>query len=160
VTIGPNILDLDDADPSDHKPMDQNKNLVPGEAPGDRYVFSYPPEAPPLQIEPPAVIGLRMIVGLQNRIRRIIAIELTFDRALARAVATDLAHFRLVTAGRDGRFGSADDVRVPVAYVAYNAASRKVTLVPGSPLGADQAVQVLVIDGPGIAPFSGVLKRP
>jgi hypothetical protein len=159
VTIGPNILDADDLDATDHKPMDQNANLVPGES-GDRYTFSYPPESRPLEIEIPAVIGLKMIVGLQQRIRRIIAIEVDFDRPLARSVATDLAHYRLVTTGRDGRFGTGDDRRIPVATATYDATRRSVSLVPAASLAANQPIQVLVIDGSGISPFVGVPRRP
>jgi len=44
--------------------------------------------------------------------------------------ASSLANYVLTTAGRDGRFGTRDDVKIPLGSVLYDALTRTVTLRP------------------------------
>ena len=56
-----------------------------------------------------------------------------FDSDLAIATATNLANYRLVSAGRDGVLGTADDRQIPLRAASYDFASRLVTLFPIRP---------------------------
>ncbi len=56
-------------------------------------------------------------------------IDLTFGSDLDPARAEDVRNYVLITPGRDGRSGTRDDVRVPIA-ASYDAATRVVTLMP------------------------------
>jgi trimeric autotransporter adhesin len=54
---------------------------------------------------------------------------LTFSEALAAGRAANLAGYRLLTPGRDKKYGTRDDVRVRLKSAAYDAATRRVTLL-------------------------------
>ncbi len=54
-----------------------------------------------------------------------------FSSDLDPARAEDARNYVLIAPGRDGRLGTRDDIRVPIA-VSYDAATRAVTLVPRS----------------------------
>ena len=62
-------------------------------------------------------------------------IDLTFGSDLDPARAEDVRNYVLIAPGRDGRLGTRDDVRVPVA-ASYDAATRVVTLVSRSRRGS------------------------
>jgi hypothetical protein len=73
-------------------------------------------------------------------------LALTFSEALEPARAVDLANYDrvLVAAGRDGRFGTADDRSIPLLAAAYDEAMRQVTLTPPAPLGANVLYRVSI----------------
>ena len=55
---------------------------------------------------------------------------LAFSEALDVASAVNLSNFRLVTAGRDKKFGTKDDKVIALRSATYNPITHKVTLVP------------------------------
>jgi Bacterial Ig-like domain len=57
-------------------------------------------------------------------------VVLTFSEALGPASAVNLSNYRLVTAGRDKKFGTKDDKVIALRSATYNPTTRKVTLVP------------------------------
>ena len=62
-------------------------------------------------------------------------IDLTFGSDLDPARAEDVRNYVLIAPGRDGRLGTRDDVRMPIA-ASYDAATRVVTLVTRSRRGS------------------------
>ena len=63
LVVGPTILDVDG------NPMDQDRDLVPGEAVQDRYTFEYGAGGAQPPIKLPRVVALESILGLEGRIR-------------------------------------------------------------------------------------------
>ena len=59
---------------------------------------------------------------------------LTFDKSLALAAASTQTNYRLVAAGRDGRFGTRDDVVIALRSATYDPISRAVSLTTRHPL--------------------------
>jgi uncharacterized repeat protein (TIGR01451 family) len=55
---------------------------------------------------------------------------LTFDAALNASTAQNASNYTLTTAGPDGRFGTSDDVTVPIKSVVYDSGAHTVTLTP------------------------------
>ena len=53
---------------------------------------------------------------------------LTLDEALDPATASILANYRITAAGPDGRFGTRDDVTIPIKSVTYDPVARTVSL--------------------------------
>jgi uncharacterized repeat protein (TIGR01451 family) len=73
-------------------------------------------------------------------------VVLTFSEDLGPVCATNLANYRLVTAGRDKKFGTKDDKVVALRSATYNPTTRTVTLVPRKKLAV--AVKYsLTVDG-------------
>jgi hypothetical protein len=62
------------------------------------------------------------------------------------AAATDLANYRLIARGPDGRFGTADDRTVRVKQVVYDPATRSVILSPSQRLPLGRRYR-LIVDG-------------
>lgn len=60
------------------------------------------------------------------------SLVLTFSTAMDAARASDLGNYRLVTPGRDRRFGTRDDVIVRLASAAYDPATYSVRLAPAA----------------------------
>ena len=60
------------------------------------------------------------------------SLVLTFSTAMDAARASDLGNYRLVTPGRDRRFGTRDDVVVRLASAAYDPATYSVRLAPAA----------------------------
>lgn len=75
---------------------------------------------------PVSVVDLRRY-GFHQRPTSLI---LTFSGDLDPATAEDLANYQLIAAGRDRRFGTADDQKVPLGTADYDPATRTVTLTP------------------------------
>ncbi|WP_435016345.1 choice-of-anchor Q domain-containing protein [Tundrisphaera sp. TA3] len=74
----------------------------------------------------PAVVGFRR----SNFGRRNASLTLAFGEPLDPARASDLANYRLVGPGRDGRFGTRDDLRIRIRSADYDQATATVTLRP------------------------------
>jgi hypothetical protein len=80
-----------------------------------------------------------------------------FDEALDQVSAESLANYRLVARGRDGRFGTRDDVAIPILSAAYDPATRCVKLKPSRLLPVRQQFR-LTLNGslpPAITDLSG-----
>jgi pimeloyl-ACP methyl ester carboxylesterase len=146
LVVGPSILDVDG------NPMDQDLDLVPGEAVQDRYTFEYGQGGVQPPIKLPRVVALKSILGLEGRIEQIVALELTFNRALDRAIATDLGSYRLVSPGADDRLGTADDRAVALVSAAYNPQRRVLRLTPRISLSPQRTFQI-VVEGSGLVAF-------
>ena len=58
------------------------------------------------------------------------SLVLTFSEDLNAARATDLANYRLIARGRDGRFDTRDDVRLVLNSAVYDPVAHTVTLAP------------------------------
>jgi hypothetical protein len=82
---------------------------------------------------------------------------LRFSEPLDRAGAENLANYRLVMAGRDGRLGTRDDRAIRFRRATYDDASRSVTLLPASRLSVRQAYLLAVqgVDASGITDLAG-----
>ena len=78
----------------------------------------------------PRVTGL-LRFGFHAQPTRLV---LTFDKSLAQAAARAQTNYQLVSAGRDGRFGTHDDVVVDVRRATYDPISRAVILATRHPL--------------------------
>jgi hypothetical protein len=72
---------------------------------------------------------------------------LTFNRALMASTARNRAFYRLVTAGRDRRFGTRDDRATPLASVALDNTGQIVTLALRSRLNRRVAYRLIVSAG-------------
>ncbi len=86
-------------------------------------------------------------------------IVLTFSEDLDPTRAAILANYRLVTAGRDKKFGTKDDKVVALRSATYNAATRSVTLLPRKKLSLGVKYRITV-DGTsahGIVDLAGTL---
>jgi hypothetical protein len=59
----------------------------------------------------------------------------------------NLNAYTLVGAGRDGRLGTRDDVRIRLRSAVYDTATRRVTLTPRTSLGRNQAYRVTIGSG-------------
>ena len=70
--------------------------------------------------------------------------QVDFTGQFSAAVVQSLGNYRLVSAGRDRRFGTRDDRNVPFGPLAYNAASRSVTLTPRMPLPARMPMRLTI----------------
>lgn len=67
-----------------------------------------------------------------------------FSEPIDVATAEDLANYQLVSAGRDGRFGTADDVAVPLLVAQYDSVNTAVTLTTRHPVGLAQPLQITI----------------
>ncbi len=72
----------------------------------------------------PAVTNLTR-TGIHNQPTQFI---ITFDTPLTASTANDLANYKLVSAGRDKKFGTKDDVTIPISTVTYSSFNDTVTL--------------------------------
>ena len=93
----------------------------------------------------PRVTGLQRF-GFHAQTTRLV---LAFDEGLAQAGASNLTNYRLVAAGRDGRFGTRDDVVIALAAATYDPTTQSVTLVTRRPLPIRRPYRLTVQGGPG-----------
>jgi hypothetical protein len=84
---------------------------------------------------------------------------LRFDEDLDPVRATDLAGYRLVDAGRDGRLGTRDDRSIALRQATYDPATRSVTLLPSRRL-ALQGNHLLVVSGRGATALTDRAGNP
>jgi uncharacterized repeat protein (TIGR01451 family) len=107
-------------------------------------------------LPPPDTVGPTISnVLLPNPNAKTTPLVLTFSEDLDFARAANLANYRLVTAGRDKKFGTRDDVVVVLRSATYNAIARTVTLLPRKKLTVSVPYR-LTVDG---ASASGVADR-
>jgi hypothetical protein len=71
------------------------------------------------------------------------ALALTFSEPMNAARARQASNYLLVGAGRDNRFGTADDTPVAIRSVSYNNAQRKVQIRLRSAFPAGQALRIV-----------------
>lgn len=98
----------------------------------------------------PQVVSARTVSAR----RKLTGLVVGFSEPLDPAVATNPAAYRLVSAGRDRRFGTRDDVAVALRPPAYDPATGRVTLTPLRRLASNQPVR-LTIAGGAIADGAG-----
>jgi hypothetical protein len=72
------------------------------------------------------------------------SILVTFDTALDVISAQSLNSYQLVSAGRDGKFGTKDDQTIPLSSATYNATAHTVTLHTRKPYSLHKSVQLTV----------------
>jgi hypothetical protein len=82
-----------------------------------------------------------------HRSQRVIV--LTFSEQVAPAGASTLGTYRLVSAGRDRRFGTRDDRTLSLRSASYDPATLSVTLVPSGKLPKGKPLQ-LVVSSPAL----------
>ncbi|MFO0907367.1 MAG: Ig-like domain-containing protein [Isosphaeraceae bacterium] len=87
------------------------------------------------------------------------SLVLSFDAALDPSRAVDLSAYRLLTAGRDGRFGTRDDGSVAFVSASYDAATHTVTLAPKQRLSLWQPYR-LIVKGTGSASVTDIHGNP
>lgn len=102
----------------------------------------------------PVVVKLER-VGVHNQPTRV---RLRFNEALVTSTAEDLANYRIVEAGADGKFGTKDDHLVALRSAAYNAATSAVTLTLKRKINLHKLYEVIATGrGPqGIRGLSGL----
>jgi uncharacterized repeat protein (TIGR01451 family) len=93
----------------------------------------------------PVLTGLQRF-GFHGQKARLV---LSFSEGLAATGAASLANYQLVTAGRDGRFGSRDDRAIALASASHEATTNTVTLTTRRPLPLGRPYQLRVSGGPG-----------
>lgn len=84
---------------------------------------------------------------------------LTFTGPLDPTTAQNVGNFTVLSPGRDGRFGTRDDVVMPIVSAAYNASNSSVTLLMGKKLDTHKSYR-LTVNGTttgGVAGPTGVL---
>ncbi len=99
--------------------------------------------AAPTDVSPPTITGIERF-GFHARPT---VIDLIFSEPLDPVRAGNLDAFTLLAAGRDGRFGTADDRRLALRSLGYDAATRRVTLRPERPLPLRQSYMIIVDAG-------------
>jgi len=72
------------------------------------------------------------------------SIILVFSAALEPGPAQNIKNYTLVTAGRDGKLGTRDDVTVTIKKAVYNPATHTVTLTPSGKLASNVDCQLIV----------------
>ena len=83
----------------------------------------------------------------------ITGVVLNFNLPLDAARAQNLASYTLISAGADGRFGTADDRLISLKKATYKASNKTVTLTPTVALPKTQAYQLTVN---GTSPTTGL----
>ncbi len=94
---------------------------------------------------PPTITGLGFLPGGTQPIS---AFVLAFSEPLAVSVNSNpnsVANYRLFNAGKDKRFGTADDKLLPLRSAAYNAATNSVTVTPTKAIKANQFFRLVVL---------------
>jgi hypothetical protein len=135
LVIGPDIRDV-----AGH-PMDQDDDLTAGEVTFDAYHFSFGLDVGAVPPKVPVVLGLKLIAQIDGRFAGIV---LSFDKPLAPSVALDAGNYRVAAAGTDLRWGTRDDVVIPLSSVVYDPLRQTVTLTPGTRLAPDQSLRITV----------------
>jgi hypothetical protein len=86
----------------------------------------------------PTVIQVRRIADTRKGSQFVLA----FDQSLDGSSVQNLANYTLVAPGPDGRFGTRDDRRQPLASAVYNASTRTVVLTTRFRLPRNQRLQL------------------
>jgi hypothetical protein len=105
----------------------------------------------------PTVVSGPKVVNIQASVSRghVKALVLTFNEALDLTRATNLANYRLVSPGRDRRFGTRDDQTIALRTPVYDPVAHTVTLTPRRKLSTSGQLELTVI---GTSP-GGVTDR-
>jgi hypothetical protein len=69
---------------------------------------------------------------------------IVFDEALEAASATTLSNYRIVARGRDGKFGTRDDIAIKLKSAVYDATAHAVTLSPARRLPLSRKFRLTV----------------
>jgi uncharacterized repeat protein (TIGR01451 family) len=85
----------------------------------------------------------------------VVALNLLFDTPINILQANDTRNYVLSTAGPDGRFGTGDDVFVPIKSASLNQATRLVTILLARPVPLGTLLRA-VVAGPGSPGFQDV----
>jgi hypothetical protein len=80
-------------------------------------------------------------------------LALTFTQPMNPVLSTDSRSYTLLAAGRDRILGTADDVRVPIARIAYDAMTQTVSLRTRQKLGLLQPY-LLIASGSPLFPIT------
>jgi hypothetical protein len=104
---------------------------------------------------PPTITGLGFLPGGTQPIA---AFVLTFSEPLAvspNSNPNNLANYRLTSAGKDKRFGTADDKLLPLRSAVYNAATNRVTVMPTKAIKANSFFRLMVLGSGPLTDVSG-----
>ena len=74
-------------------------------------------------------------------------VAIAFNAALDPTRAQDVSNYELIGPGRDGRFGTRDDIRYVIASATYDEATQRVVLAPSRLLALRSNYRVIVRDG-------------
>ncbi|MFO0888264.1 MAG: SdrD B-like domain-containing protein [Isosphaeraceae bacterium] len=100
---------------------------------------------PPIDTTPPTVVGPPRIASKKGSLNMIV---IGFSEAIVSAGAGSLGSYRLISAGRDRRFGTRDDKTLALGSAAYREATRTVTIEPRKKVAMNQPLQ-FVANGSG-----------
>jgi hypothetical protein len=100
--------------------------------------------------------GTLNVQTIKVRGKKVKVIVLNFSGALNASSAQTISNYRLVTAGRDKKFGTKDDKRVVLKSASYNASTHAVTITPKAALPTTQSLQFRAI-GSSLKAASGRL---
>ena len=99
-----------------------------------------PPLPSPSDTVGPSVLGI-VRFGFHAQPTRLLV---RFSEPLNGTSAVNLANYRLISAGRDGRFGTRDDRAIPLRSAAIDATAQTVALVTRRPLPVRHPYQLVV----------------
>lgn len=107
-------------------------------------------------VNPPAVpvVGVQVVTVKVGKTRTQ-AIAVNFGAAIDPAAAANPANYQLVGAGRDGKLGTRDDVRLGLAAATYDPASGSVRLAPGKKVALSAAPVQLRVVAAGLLDAAG-----
>jgi hypothetical protein len=132
-------------------------NVIGGPGPGQNNLITGNTTADLLVINPaagPGVVTSRLNVA-DGLVRGLV---LTFTTEMDTRRVQDRRNYRVVSAGRDRRFGTRDDARIGIGAASYDPVLRTVTLTLARPLTANDVFQLTVSSVPprrGLADTSG-----
>ncbi|MDB5348917.1 MAG: hypothetical protein JWN86_164 [Planctomycetota bacterium] len=118
------------------------------------YTITYRPGTLLVQTTPPVTVLSGQLQTIKLGRKKATAIVLTFSGAIDAAAARLILNYRLVSAGRDKKFGTKDDIVTKLKSAGYNPTARTVTLTPKNRLVRGQA-QRLTINAAGLIDASG-----
>ena len=72
-------------------------------------------------------------------------VNLTYSGSVIPSTATNLANYKIVSAGKDGKFGTKDDVNRPIQAITYNTTTHVVTLRLKRTIGLHTTVVLKVV---------------
>ena len=113
-----------------------------------RLVAPLPPPPPPPPLVTVSSVHVATIkAGKGKKAKSTTGLLIQFSGELNSARAQSLAAYKLVTAGKDKKFGTKDDKSVKLSSAQYNAAARTVTLIPKSSLNKTQLMEIVLSGG-------------
>jgi hypothetical protein len=107
---------------------------------------------PPPDTTPPTVTGV--LAALDKR-KRLTSVQITFSEPMNGPLAGSLASYRIVSAGRDRRFGTKDDKPKRLRAAVYDPATRTVTIRPAGQLALGQPLRLVINDSAGVTDEAG-----